>query len=88
VLCEAGVVIGVNNCEFAACQGDFSKGVAVAEPAIKKQQVDTYPFEPKQDWNNDVNNSPSVIRELVNWSLVNWLLAWPSFGPWPKAVPL
>jgi len=54
VLCEAGVVFGVNNCEFAACQLDFSKGVAVAEPAIKKQRADTYPFEPKRDWNNEI----------------------------------
>jgi len=30
VLCEAGVVFGVNNCEFALCQRDFSEGVAVA----------------------------------------------------------
>jgi len=83
VLCEAWVVFGVNNYEFAACQWDFSEGVAVAEPAIKKQQADTYPFEPKRDRNNEINNSPSVISELVN-----WLLAWPAFGPWPKVVPL
>ncbi len=60
MLCEAGVVLGINYCEFAASQGDFSEGVAVAEPAIKKQQADTYPFEPKGDWNNDVNNSSSI----------------------------
>ena len=66
MLCEAGVVFGVNNCEFSACQRDSSEGVAVAEPAIKKQQADTYPFEPKRDWNNEINNSPSVIRELVD----------------------
>ncbi len=53
------------------------------EPAINKQQANTYPFEPKRDWNNDVNNSTSVIRELVN-----WLLAWLAFGSWSKAVPL
>ncbi len=34
MLCEAGVVFGVNNCEFSACQWDSSEGVAVAEPAI------------------------------------------------------
>jgi hypothetical protein len=67
VLCEAGVVFGVNNCEFAASQGDSSEGVAVAEPAIKEERADTYPFEPKRNWNNEINNSPSVIGGLVNW---------------------
>jgi len=57
---EQVVILKVNNCEFTSCQRDFSEGVAVAEPAIK-EQADTYPFEPKRDWNNEINNSPSVI---------------------------
>ncbi len=40
VLHQPVVIFGVNYGEFASCQGDFSKGIAEAQPAIQEQDED------------------------------------------------
>jgi len=39
VLCEAGIVFGIDDCEFAPGERDFSKWAAVTETAVEENQV-------------------------------------------------
>jgi len=63
------VIIGVNDGVFVLGEGDSTEGVAIADVAIGKYRENYYAFNAYRNGNNDVNNSPSVIRELVNWLL-------------------
>ena len=36
---EPGVVLRVNDGEFALCEGDSAEGVAIAQPAVEKQKA-------------------------------------------------
>ncbi len=64
VFSQPVIVFRVNYGEFIPCQGDFSKGVAIADSAIEKKQRDIYPFEPKRDGNGKLNFS--LRSELEN----------------------
>ena len=47
------VKLGWMRCYLLKCTGGYL-------------MMDTYPFEPKRDWNNEINNLPSVISKLEN----------------------
>jgi len=56
VFCEAGVVVGVDDCEFAFCEGDFSERAAVAEAAIQKDKQNKWPYQPVWDVKRNLDN--------------------------------
>jgi hypothetical protein len=49
VLCEAGIVFGVDDCEFSLREGDFSERIAIAEAAVSKQDRNKRCLEPIYD---------------------------------------
>jgi len=51
---EQGVIVGVNDGEFALRQGDASKGAAAAEPAIEKDEKQNRLFDATRDVDNDL----------------------------------
>jgi len=62
---EPGVIVGVNDGEFALRQGYAAKGVAISQPAIEKDRQDTEPFEPGGDFdcNGQLDGTPLLTRD-------------------------
>ncbi|MEK7996679.1 MAG: hypothetical protein AAB403_22985, partial [Planctomycetota bacterium] len=61
---QAVVVFRIDDGELALGQRDSPEGVAIAQPAIRKQQPDQGLFKPGRDVQNNLDN-PLLRRELV-----------------------
>jgi len=57
---EPIVIVGVNDGEFALRQGYAAKCVAISQPAIEKDRQDTEPFEPRRDFDYDLDGFLSL----------------------------
>ena len=56
MFCEAGVVIGVDDCEFALGEGDSAERAAEAETAIQKDKQNKWPYQPVWDVKRNLDN--------------------------------